>query len=152
MQLDADTSPRAPERGVRPRSPATCAVLGAVTGGLFCFYWFFVTARELNEEGASVPSGWWMFVPVVNLWWFWRWCEGVGVYTRDYLSAATALVYLLVVPVVEGFGVLGTDLSFGWMLAVFALLGLLSVACISVPILQSTLNRFRRVHLAETFD
>ncbi|MCA9514814.1 MAG: DUF4234 domain-containing protein [Myxococcales bacterium] len=152
MTTDTTLASRAPERGVRPRSPATCAILGVITGGLYCFYWFFVTARELNEEGAPVPSGWWMLVPLVNAWWVWRWCQGVGAYTRGYLGAGTALTYLLVVPLVQGLAGFNTRLDGSTTFALCAVVGALSLNCISLPILQSTINRFQRLRLTETFD
>lgn len=151
MSIPSSPTTPVPPVTVEARSPGLCAVFGLLTGGLYCLYWFWVTAREMNMAGARVPPPWLMALPVINLWWFWQWCVGVERYTRRYLGAGTALIFLLVVPASQAAG-LFTDtrnedaLIFGLVFAIA------SLACISIPILQSSLNRFRDRHIVEAFE
>ncbi len=137
---------------VEKRSPANCAVLGVVTCGIYCIYWFLQTAREMNLAGAQIPSGWFMAIPGANLWWFWRWCVGVQRYTRGYLGAGTALIFLLVVPLTQMAGIFTEGARGTAVVWLGVVLAILSLACISVPILQSSLNRYRDQHIVTAFD
>lgn len=59
------------------RSPFIVFLLGGLTLGLYYIYWMWTTTNEMNERGADVPHPILAFVPIVNLWWLWRWSGGV---------------------------------------------------------------------------
>src|SRR5947208_10264802 len=40
-------------------------------------YRFGVTKNELNQRGTEIPTAWLLIVPFVNLYWLWRFAEGV---------------------------------------------------------------------------
>lgn len=152
MSHTIDAPRRKYVRGVTERPPGRCAWLGALTLGLYSFYWFYITAKEMDDEGVKVPSGWLMVVPGVNLWWFWCWCSAVGRYTRGYLGAGTALMYLLLVPGSQIVGIVTVPQGGSAVAVAYAIIGLLSFTCVSIPILQYSLNRFRKVHLLDAFE
>jgi len=52
------------------------------------------TKGEMNEKGSNIPTAWLMIVPFVNIWWMWKYSEGVGEVTDDKLSAVLAFILL----------------------------------------------------------
>ena len=53
------------------------------------------TKGEMNNSGAEVPSAWWIIVPIVNIWWMWKYSEGVEKVTNEKLSGVLAFILLL---------------------------------------------------------
>lgn len=77
------------------RSPLMVFVLSVVTLGLYEIYWLVKTKDEMNAAGAEVPTAWLILVPIVSLWWMWKYSEGVDTVTRGQTSAAISLLLLL---------------------------------------------------------
>ncbi|HEY3358562.1 MAG TPA: DUF4234 domain-containing protein [Polyangia bacterium] len=80
------------------RSLVMLFVLTAVTGGLYDIYWLVATKREMVARGAAIPSAWLLLVPVANLYWVWKHCQGVAQVTDGQMSAAAALLWQIVLP------------------------------------------------------
>lgn len=80
------------------RSPIVVFLLTLVTLGLYMFYWMAMTKDDLNVRGADVPTAWLQVVPLVNLWWLWRYCGGVEIATEGQTSQVLAFVLLLLLP------------------------------------------------------
>lgn len=41
--------------------------------------------------GAQIPPAWFMFIPIANLVWYWKYCKGVATVTGNTLSAGATL-------------------------------------------------------------
>jgi len=78
------------------RSIVMVVVYTLITAGLYEIYWLVKTKRELVAQGAVIPTSWLLIVPFVNLYWRWKWAEGVEYVTHGRSSAATnfLLVFL----------------------------------------------------------
>jgi hypothetical protein len=59
------------------RNPILVLVLSLVTCGIYHIYWFVVTKNELNQRGADIPTAWLLIIPFVNLYWLWKFSDGV---------------------------------------------------------------------------
>ena len=59
------------------RSLGKVFLLTLVTFGLYGIYWEVKTKGEMNARGATIPTAWLILVPFVNIWWMWKYCEGV---------------------------------------------------------------------------
>src|SRR5689334_19478372 len=59
------------------KSPVLVLILGLITCGIYHLYWLVATKGEMNRNGATIPTAWLIIVPFVNLYWLWRWAEGV---------------------------------------------------------------------------
>src|SRR4051812_17973202 len=70
------------------RNLAVVFFLTLLTGGLYAIYWVFKTTREMNNVGAEIPTAFCMFVPILNIWWLWKYSEGVAYVTDQKLSEA----------------------------------------------------------------
>jgi hypothetical protein len=79
------------------RSVVAVIVLSLITFGIYGIYWFVATKTEMVDRGASIPTSWLLIIPIVNIYWTWKWCEGVDHVTQGKMSAAVTflLVFLL---------------------------------------------------------
>jgi hypothetical protein len=82
---------------MRHRSPIAVFFLALVTFGIYGLFWEIRTKNEMNRLGANIPTAWLLIVPFVNIWWMWKYCEGVEKVTGGKLSGIMAFVlfYLL---------------------------------------------------------
>jgi hypothetical protein len=77
------------------RSLPVIAGLSLLTGGLYLVYWFVVTKDEMNEQGANIPSAWWILIPFGIIWWLWHYADGVEIVTRDRMNRLESFLLLL---------------------------------------------------------
>ena len=47
-----------------------------LTLGIYGIYWMVSTKNELNKFGADIPTGWLIVVPIANIYWIYKYCEG----------------------------------------------------------------------------
>lgn len=81
---------------MKKRNPIAVALLTLVTLGFYGIYWSVVTKGEMNKLGAEIPTAWLMIVPLVNIWWLWKYSEGVEKVTGGKLSGVLAFILLWV--------------------------------------------------------
>lgn len=79
---------------MKNRNPIAVAVLSFVTLGVYSIYWQVVTKVEMNERGTAIPTAWLLIVPFVNIWWLWKYGEGVEKVTSAKLSGVLSFVLL----------------------------------------------------------
>lgn len=77
---------------MRNRHPALVIVLGFFTCGIYVIYWLVSTKLEMNQRGADIPTAWLLIVPFVNIYWLWRWSQGVEKITNNGLGAVPAFL------------------------------------------------------------
>lgn len=64
------------------------------------FYWLYSTSNELKSRGIDLPSFVLVFIPFANIYWVWKYCEGVEKVTSGTLTQVNAfLLALLLGPV-----------------------------------------------------
>lgn len=85
---------------MKNRSLVKMALLMIFTLGIYCIYWLVKTKEEMNAKGAAIPTAWWIIVPLVNIWWMWKYSEGVGHVTEEKLPTVLAFILLLVLDVI----------------------------------------------------
>jgi hypothetical protein len=54
----------------------------------------------MNSQGAQIPTAWLLIVPIANLYWLWKYSEGVSQVTNNKLSAPVAFILLWVLSIV----------------------------------------------------
>ena len=77
------------------RSPIAVFFLPVITFGIYALVWLVKTKDEMNTQGAEIPTAWLLLVPIVSIWWFWKFSEGVGKVTRGDTSGGLAFVLML---------------------------------------------------------
>lgn len=81
---------------MKNRNPIAVFLLGFVTLGLYSWYWIVKTKGEMNKQGEKIPTAWLWLIPVVgNLYWSWRYSEGVGNVTRGKLDTVLCFILLM---------------------------------------------------------
>lgn len=76
------------------RSLVAVFLLTFVTLGFYGIYWHVKTKGEMNARGAEIPTAWLLIVPLVNIWWLWKYCEGVEHVTGGKLNTVTAFLVI----------------------------------------------------------
>jgi len=66
-------------------------ILGFITLGIYFLYWMYETEKELNELGAKTPSFILAIIPIVNIYWLYRYTKGWAYVTKK----EDAIVYFI---------------------------------------------------------
>lgn len=78
---------------IKHRSLLAITILTLITLGIYQPYWYFITKTEMNvvnAKSAKVPFFLWFFVPLVNIWWFWRFAKAIEKITHNSVSRWSA--------------------------------------------------------------
>ena len=68
-----------------------------ITLGIYGIYWMVSTKDEMNELGAAIPTAWLIIVPIANIYWTYKYCEGFATKVKkDNNTILWFIVYLLV--------------------------------------------------------
>ncbi len=76
------------------RDPIMVILLSIITLGIYSLFWYVVTKNEMNTKGAQIPTAWLIIIPFVNIWWYWKFCEGVELVTNKGMGVAVAFLLL----------------------------------------------------------
>jgi hypothetical protein len=77
------------------RSPIGVIVLSFVTCGIYGIVWMVKTKGEMVERGAEIPTAWLLIVPLVSLWWLWKYSQGVEKVTNGKMGGVIAFILLV---------------------------------------------------------
>ena len=95
---------------MKQRSPAAVFFLSLITFGIYALVWQVKTKGELNRLGADIPTAWLIIVPLANLYWIWRYCNGVEKVSGGQISAVLALILMLLLSIV-GYAILQSEFN-----------------------------------------
>ena len=76
------------------RNPIIVILLSIITLGIYSLVWLVTTKNQMNAKGAQIPTAWLIIIPFVNIWWCWKFSEGVELVTNKGMG--TAVVFLLI--------------------------------------------------------
>jgi membrane protein YdbS with pleckstrin-like domain len=76
------------------RSLGKVFILTIITFGFYGLYWHVKTKGEMNARGAAIPTAWLLIVPFINIWWLWKYADGVEMVTDRKLSTAVGFLIL----------------------------------------------------------
>ena len=77
---------------MKNRSVVAVVLLPFITFGIYSLYWHVSTKGELNEKSASIPTAWLLIIPIVGIWWLYKYYEAV----EDATAGKTSKVLLIV--------------------------------------------------------
>lgn len=75
-------------------------LLSIITFGVYGIVWQVKVKGEMNESGAEIPTAWWLIVPIANIWWLWKYSEGVEKVTKGKNSAGLSFALLFLVSII----------------------------------------------------
>ena len=85
---------------MKHRSLIAILLLNIITLGLYQIYWYFITKTEmntLNKRELKVPFFLWFFIPIINIWWFWRFAKALEGTTKGSLNRWLAFLAPLII-------------------------------------------------------
>jgi len=81
---------------MKRRSPAAPLLLPFVTFGIYTLVWFVKTKNEINLVAHSkIPTAWLIILPIVSIWWEWKYAVGAEEATAGGISRHAAFWLLL---------------------------------------------------------
>lgn len=82
---------------IKKRNIVAVYLLSFITFGIYCIYWSVKTKGEINSLGAKIPTAWLLIVPIANLYWSYKYCEGFAVNVKkDNNTILWFILYVLV--------------------------------------------------------
>jgi hypothetical protein len=82
---------------VKKRNVFLVYLFGFLTFGIYFIYWMVSTKNEINSFGAKIPTGWLIIIPIVNLYWIYKYCEGFSQFVKkDNNQILWFILYILV--------------------------------------------------------
>lgn len=82
---------------MKNRNVLAVLLLSIITLGIYGIYWQVSTKGEMNRLGAKIPTAWLLIVPIVNIWWMYKYSEGVEQVTGNKMSAIMAFILLFLI-------------------------------------------------------
>lgn len=85
---------------IKKRNPALVIIFSIITLGIYLIYWSVKTKEEMKSLGANIPTAWLIIVPIGNVYFLYRYCDGFSEFVRkDRLGPVWFLVAMTIFPV-----------------------------------------------------
>ena len=82
---------------VKERNVVLVYIFTIITGGIYLLFWLVSTKEEINKLGGDVPTAWLIIIPVANIYWMYKYCEGFSLHVKkDNNAILWFLVYIVV--------------------------------------------------------
>lgn len=88
------------KRKIKYRNIFLVYLFTIITFGIYTIYWFVSTKRDINSLGAKIPTAWLMIIPIVNIYWMFKYLQG---YTKVMKKDNGFLIVLIAVCLALGF-------------------------------------------------
>lgn len=75
-------------------------LLSLITLGIYGIYWEVVTKKEMVSQGADIPTAWLIIIPLVNIWWLYKYCMGVEKVSGGKMSGILLFILFLLFSIV----------------------------------------------------
>ena len=82
------------------RNPIAVFFLCLITFGIYAIFWYYWTKHEMVAKGADIPTMWLLLIPIVNIWWMWKYCQGVEKVTKGHMSGVVAFILIWLLNVI----------------------------------------------------
>lgn len=92
------------------RSVIAVILLSIVTFGIYALVWMVKTKNEMNKLGADIPTAWLLIVPVVSIYWTWKFAGGVEHVTRGKQSQVISFILMFVLGLI-GMAIIQAELN-----------------------------------------
>jgi hypothetical protein len=67
---------------IKRRNPALVVLFSIITLGIYFIYWAIKTKEEMKSLGASIPTMWFIIVPVGNMYLLYKYCDGFSTFVK----------------------------------------------------------------------
>ena len=83
---------------LKERNPLVVLLLIVITFGIYALVWIVKTKNEMNSLGANIPTAWFIIIPILNIYFFWRYCEGFAIITKKWEAIVIFLIAIIFAP------------------------------------------------------
>lgn len=85
------------------RSVGKFIIFSIITLGIYTLVWFFWTTKEIKAAGGDVPTAWLQFIPLANIYFYWKHFAAAEQVTNGAVNGVLYFVLALFVsPIVSG--------------------------------------------------
>lgn len=77
---------------MKNRNVIAVVLLSIITLGIYALYWLVVTKRELNAHGANIPTSWLLIIPLVSIFWLYKYYEAAEQVTNKKVNGILMFV------------------------------------------------------------
>ena len=95
---------------MKNRNPILVIFLVFITFGIYGLVWYVMTKDEMNTKGATIPTAWLLIIPIANLYWLFKFCEGVEQVTNKGMTTAVAFLLVFFLGVI-GMAIIQSELN-----------------------------------------
>lgn len=97
------------ERKIKNRNIFLVYLFSLLTFGIYGFYWMASTKNDINSLGAKIPTAWLMIIPIVNIFWMFKYLQGYTQITKKdngflFVLIALCLVLGFLIPGIVQYG------------------------------------------------
>ncbi|MCK5267365.1 MAG: DUF4234 domain-containing protein [Spirochaetes bacterium] len=85
---------------MKKRNPIAVILLALITFGIYAIVWFVKTKGEMVEKGAQIPTAWLIIIPFANIYWLWKYSEGVAKVSNEKMSAPVAFILVFILGII----------------------------------------------------
>jgi hypothetical protein len=80
---------------MKKRNPLAVFGLSLITCGIYACFWYYYTKEEMVKAGAEIPTFILAFIPIINLYWLWKWAKGVEKVTQNAWGAVPCFICVI---------------------------------------------------------
>lgn len=80
--------------------PILVFFLSIITFGIYALIWFVSTKHQANALGAKIPTCWLFILPIINIYWLWKFCEGLEYVTNKRVEGVISFIAILFLGVI----------------------------------------------------
>jgi len=82
---------------IKKRNIILMYLFSLITLGIYMTYWLVATKNEMNKLGASIPTAWLLILPIGNIYWLYKYCNGFStVVKKDNNTILWFLLFLFI--------------------------------------------------------
>lgn len=82
---------------IKKRDVVLVYVFSFLTLGIYAIYWIVKTKEEINSLGADIPTAWLIIIPIANLYFIYKYCEGFSLKVKkDNNPILWFILYILI--------------------------------------------------------
>jgi hypothetical protein len=85
---------------IKKRNIVLVYVFSIITLGIYAIYWVVKTKGEMNSLGAKIPTCWLLIIPIANLYFMYRYCEGFATKVKKDNNTILWFIVTIIVGIV----------------------------------------------------
>lgn len=95
---------------MRYRNPLASILLSIITLGIYSLVWLVSTKNQMNTKGAQIPTAWLLIIPFANIYWYWKFSEGVELVTNEKMGTGVAFLLMWFLGII-GMAIIQSELN-----------------------------------------